>query len=132
VPRVAVPSSPDGPDNQPARMVGQRVGDGRRQAGHFNLGLYLLIIRGHHFADPDNAVTPAKADVIRRWDVPTLAFADDADGNDRCCMIDTIRTVLASRGIVARRSNTSSITALAMTTYLGATPARKRDAANDA
>jgi dienelactone hydrolase len=36
-----------------------------------------------------------QADVIRRWNVPTVVFAGEADSNG-CCMIHTIRAMAAS------------------------------------
>jgi pimeloyl-ACP methyl ester carboxylesterase len=45
---------------------------------------------------PATNVIADKADVIRHWEVPTLVFAGDADIEQGCCMIDTIRTMAAS------------------------------------
>ncbi len=45
---------------------------------------------------PATRAIPDKADLIRRWEVPSLVFAGDADNNNGCCMIDTIRTMVAS------------------------------------
>jgi dienelactone hydrolase len=45
---------------------------------------------------PATRAIPDKEDVIRRWEVPTLVFAGDADNEGGCCMIDTIRTMAAS------------------------------------
>jgi dienelactone hydrolase len=46
---------------------------------------------------PATSAIPDKGDVISRWEVPTLVFAGDADNNiNRCCMIDTIRTMAGS------------------------------------
>jgi dienelactone hydrolase len=44
---------------------------------------------------PDTRAIPDKADVVRRWEVPTLVFAGTNDGNP-CCAIDTIRAMVAS------------------------------------
>jgi dienelactone hydrolase len=36
-----------------------------------------------------------KEEMVRRWNVPAVVFAGDADSNG-CCMIDTIRSMVAS------------------------------------
>jgi pimeloyl-ACP methyl ester carboxylesterase len=46
---------------------------------------------------PNTRSIPNKADVVRRWEVPTLVFAgtDDVD-YDYCCTIETIRAMAVS------------------------------------
>jgi dienelactone hydrolase len=44
---------------------------------------------------PATRSIPDQADIVRRWNVPTVVFAGDADSNG-CCMIYTIKAMAAS------------------------------------
>jgi dipeptidyl aminopeptidase/acylaminoacyl peptidase len=73
-------------------VIGASAGGGAALAHATSLSDLVSVVVDYY---PATRSIPDKADVIRRWGVPTLVFAGDADNNG-CCMIDTIRTMVAA------------------------------------
>jgi dipeptidyl aminopeptidase/acylaminoacyl peptidase len=74
-------------------VIGFSAGGGDALAYATSMSDLVSVVVAYY---PATSGIPDKADVIRRWEVPSLVFAGDADNNNGCCMIDTIRTMVAS------------------------------------
>jgi dienelactone hydrolase len=75
-------------------VIGLSAGGGGALAYASTLPDLVSVVVAYY---PNTRSIPNKADVVRRWEVPTLVFAGTADSCcDKCCDIDTIRAMAAS------------------------------------
>jgi dienelactone hydrolase len=79
-------------DEGKVAVIGASAGGGAALTYATSLADLVSVVVDYY---PATRSIPDKADVVRRWTVPTLIFAGDADNNG-CCMIDTIRTMVVS------------------------------------
>ena len=75
-----------------AAVVGASAGGGAALAFATSMSDLVSVVVDYY---PATRSIPDRADVVRRWTVPTLVFAGDADNNG-CCMIGTITAMVAS------------------------------------
>lgn len=73
-------------------VVGASAGGGAALAYATSLTDLVSVVVDYY---PATRSIRDKADVVRRWTVPSLVFAGDADNNG-CCMIGTITAMVAS------------------------------------
>lgn len=73
-------------------VMGFSAGGGAALAYATSLSDLVSVVVDYY---PATNSIPDQADVVRRWNVPTVVLAGDADNNG-CCMINTIREMVGS------------------------------------